>query len=273
MNVLCESPMLVFAAAMLATGIAAAEPGTNIGNEDTKAGTAQCSTSSNCVAAIPKPEVNNAMELAKAALDKVVATYQVDRGKIRDLVKGSQGFAVLQDLVKEGFVFAQIHGHGFLVYRQADGRWGPPLMLEVTGTSVGPQIGARVSDVLIVFKTAESIEKLLTGQMSHGLMTPSGSVLYGNSDTASLPSGIVTYSLHRGFMLGQSVDEYHLHLSEQANLTLYGEPLKSGEIVHIKEVGLRLPAPVQLFVDHVNAQLGEPARETDWKIEGPTPKP
>ncbi|MGA7181100.1 MAG: lipid-binding SYLF domain-containing protein [Thiobacillaceae bacterium] len=213
------------------------------------------------------------MEMAKAALDKVVATYQVDRGKIRDLVKDSAGFAVLQDLVKEGFIFAGIHGHGFLVYHQADGRWGPPLMLEVSGTSLGPQIGARVSDVLVVFKTAESIQKLMTGQMPQGLMTPSGSVLYGGSDTASLPFGIVTYSLHRGLMLGQSVDEYHFRLQDQANLTLYGEPLKSGEIVNIKQFGPRLPAPVEMFVDHVNTQLGEPPHEVEWKVGGPSAKP
>jgi lipid-binding SYLF domain-containing protein len=212
------------------------------------------------------------MEMARAALDKVVANYQVDRGTIRNLVKGSQGFAVLQDLVKEGFIFAQIHGHGFLVYRQPDGRWGPPLMLEVSGISVGPQFGARISDVLIVFKTTESMQKLLTGQLPHGLVSPSGSVLYGNSDTASLPSGMVTYSLHRGLMLGQSVDEYHIRLLDQANLTLYGQPLKSGEIVDVNRVGLRLPAPVQMFVEHVNGQLGDTPHETEWNVGGQPPK-
>jgi lipid-binding SYLF domain-containing protein len=235
--------MLVLAAAMLTTGVSAAEP-----------------------------DVDKAMEMARAALDKVVATYQVDRGKIRDLVKGSQGFAVFQDLVKQGFIFATIHGHGFLVYREADGRWGPPLLLELSGISFGPQFGVRVSDVLVVFKTAESIQKLLTGQMPHGLATPGGSVLYGSTDTASLPSGIVTYSLHRGFMLGQSVDEYHIRLLDQGNLTLYGEPLKSGEIVDIKRVGPRLPLPVQKFVEHVNGLLGEPTHKVDWSVGGPTPE-
>jgi lipid-binding SYLF domain-containing protein len=265
--------MLALATAMLVTGVAGAQPDANAGNGGTSAGSANCVTSANCVIASPNPEVDKAMEMARAALDKVVATYKVDRGTIKDLVKGSQGFAVLQDLVKEGFIFAKIHGHGFLVYRQADGRWGPPLMLEVSGTSFGPQIGARISDVLVVFKTAESIRVLLTGQMSHGLMTPSGSVLYGSADTASLPSGIVTYSLHRGLMLGQSVDEYHLRLLDQANLILYGEPLKSGEILDIRRVGLRLPAPVQMFVDHVNTQLGEPTHEVDWNVSEPMSKP
>jgi lipid-binding SYLF domain-containing protein len=272
MNAVWTSAMPVLTAAMLAAGAAAAEPQASVGNGARYARTADCVTSSDCVLASPKPEVNKAMEMARAALDKVVATYQVDQGTIKNLVKGSQGFAVLQDLVKEGFIFAQIHGHGFLVYRQADGRWGPPLMLEVSGVSFGPQFGARISDVLVVFKTTESIRKLLTGQLPHGLASPSGSVLYGNSDTANLPSGIVTYSLHRGFMLGQSVDEYHIRLLEQANLSLYGEPLNSGELVDIKRVGLRLPLPVQMFVEHVNGQLGETTHQVDWTEGGKTPE-
>lgn len=117
MSAMWTSAMPVLAATILAAGAAAAEPQANAGNGARYAGPADCVASPDCVIASPKPEVNEAMEMARAALDKVVATYQVDRGTIKDLVKGSQGFAVLQDLVKEGFIFAQIHGHGFLVYR------------------------------------------------------------------------------------------------------------------------------------------------------------
>jgi lipid-binding SYLF domain-containing protein len=269
MSSLWRLSVLVLAAALLASRVFAAEPEANAG----KQGAAAECVGPDCVTARPSRQASEAMELARAALDKVVATYQVDRGKIRDLVRGSQGFAVLQDLVKTGFIFAQIHGHGFLVYRQPDGRWGPPLMLEVWGSSIGPQIGSRISDVLVVFKDAESIQQLLKGQMPHGLITPSGSVLYGSTESTSQSPGIVTYSLHRGIMLGQSADEYRLLISEQDNLSLYGEPLKSGEIVDVKRIGMHIPAPVAMFVDHINAQLGEPAQATQWKVDAPAPRP
>jgi hypothetical protein len=60
---------------------------------------------------------------------------------------------------------------------------------------------------------------------------------------------------------------------DQADLSLYGEPLNSGEIVDIKRVGLRLPLPVQMFVDHVNRELGDTTHEVDWKVSAPPPKP
>ena len=162
MNTLSMSHMLFLVIATLATGSATAEPKTHAANGVTSASIAGGVTSADGVVARPNPQVATAMELAKAALDRVVTTYQVDPDKVKNLVKGSQGFAVLENLVKVGFVDAQIHGQGFLVYRQKNGRWGPPLMLEVYGTSVGPQIGMRVTDVLIVFKTRKSMQDLLT---------------------------------------------------------------------------------------------------------------
>jgi lipid-binding SYLF domain-containing protein len=240
------------------------------GHRTSSADVGNCGGSSNSVIARPNPDAAKTMAMAKAALDEVVASYQVDRGKITDLVTGSQGFAVLHNVVKAGFIYAEIHGPGFLVYRQADGRWGPPLLLEVSGISYGPQIGAQVSDVLMVFKTTETIRKLLTGEFSHGLLTPSGPVLNASSDTVSLPSGIVTYSLHRGLMLGQSVDQYHLRLLDQANLRLYGKPLKSGEILSFTR-DCHQPGPVQEFVEHANTQLGKPSNEVHWNVTSPTP--
>jgi lipid-binding SYLF domain-containing protein len=257
MKPLSMSHMLVLLITTLATAAAIAEPET-LAEEGVVAG--------------PNPQAATAMELAKAALDRVVSIYQVDPERVRNLVKGSQGFAVLENLVKVGFIDAQIHGQGFLVYRQWNGRWSPPLMLEVYGTSVGPQIGMRVSDVLIVFKTRKSIQDLLTGHFLNGVVTPGGSYLYGSANTANLPTGIVTYSLHQGLMLGQSTDEYHVRLLDQANLRLYGKRLKSGEIAAIEQVGLRPPAPVAMFVDYVNKEFGEPAQETDWKTGGPAPR-
>ncbi|MGO9444608.1 MAG: lipid-binding SYLF domain-containing protein [Thiobacillaceae bacterium] len=273
MNVWSMSRALLLASSTLAMAVVAAEPETDAAGGGTSARTAACATSTHCAASSPKPKVAEAMVLAKAALDRVVAIYQVDPTVIKNLVKGSAGFAVLHDLVKEGFIDAQIHGEGFLVYRTKNGRWGPPLMLEVSGTSVGPQIGMRVTDVLMVFKTKKSLVELLTGHFLHGVVAPSGSYLYGNSDVANLPSGIVTYSLHRGFMLGQSVDEYHIRLLDQANMTLYGRPLKAREILDIERVGLRLPLPVQMFVDDVNKDLGEPPKAMNWKTGGPRPEP
>jgi lipid-binding SYLF domain-containing protein len=215
------------------------------------------------VAAKPRREVSQAMALTRAALDEVAARYRVDRRALRDLVRGSQGFAVFTNLLKVGFIYTETRGQGFLVYRKDDGHWGPPVMLEVLGRSIGPQIGARFSDILVVFKSKESILKLLTGQYAQGLLTPGATGLSGSTESGGPSADIVSYSLNRGLMLGQSVDEYHVHLLDQANLSLYGVPLKAGDIFNLTRVG-HIPGPVQDFVQHINLSLGEPANRTEW---------
>lgn len=209
--------------------------------------------------------------MTKTALDDVVARYQLDRHMIRDLVRGSKGLAVFTNLVKVGFIYTETHGQGFLVYRQADGRWGPPVMLEVSGRSFGPQIGARASDILVVFKSTDSILKLLTGQYAQGLLTPGATGFSGSPESGGPSSDIVSYSLHRGVMLGQSIDQYQVHLLDQANQTLYGVPLRGGDIFNLTRIG-HIPGPVQDFVQHVNLSLGEPANRTEWSAPD-TPQP
>jgi lipid-binding SYLF domain-containing protein len=214
-------------------------------------------------------ETSQAMLLAKSALDDIAGRYSLDRRALRDLVKGSKGFAVFTNLWKIGFIYTETHGQGFLVYRQEDGRWGPPVMLEVSGRSFGPQIGARVSDVLVVFKSTDSIVKLLSGQYAQGLLTP-GVGGFGTTTESGGPSADITsYGLNRGLMLGQSVDEYHLRLLDQANLSLYGVPLKAGDIFNLTRFG-HIPGPVQDFVQHVNLSLGEPANKTEWSAPSGT---
>jgi len=40
------------------------------------------------------------------------------------------------------------------------------------------------------------------------------------------------------------VDEYSIGLLAEGNRTLYGEPVKGGEMVDILRIGVRRPAPV-----------------------------
>lgn len=230
-----------------------------------------CPEGAACTPTKPKREASQAMAMARGALDEVATRYRIDRRALRDLVKGAQGFAVFTNLLKIGFIYTETRGRGFLVYRQTNGHWGPPIMLEVVGRSFGPQIGARFSDFLVVFKSSDSILKLLTGQYAQGLLTPGATAFSGSDESAGPSSDIVSYSLNRGLMLGQSMDEYHVHLLDQENLNLYGVPLQAGDIFNLTRIG-HIPGPVQDFVQHLNLSLGEAANKTEWSAPA-LPKP
>jgi lipid-binding SYLF domain-containing protein len=273
MKAILQATMLVLAATMPAADVAGAEPGAAAQTGGASVSSTLCAQSPDCVRLSARPEIANAMELAKAEFDRVIAAFQVDPTVIKSALKESQGFAVLPDIVKSGFIDAQIHGQGFLVFRLRNGHWGPPLMLEVDGTSLGPQMGTRISDALVVFKTKKSLNELLTGKPMKVVVTQGDSFLYGGSEAADQPSGIVSYVVSRGMVLGQSTGEIHVRLRDQANLKLYGKHLKAGEIFEVEELGLRVPAPITMFVDHINERIDTLPPAKELKTGGPMPQP
>ena len=64
-------------------------------------------------------------------------------------------------------------GRGVVLARLPDGRWSDPVFITLAGGGVGWQIGIGSTDVVLVFKTRTSIERLLQGK---GKLTLGGDV-------------------------------------------------------------------------------------------------
>jgi lipid-binding SYLF domain-containing protein len=272
MKAMLGSTLLVLATAMPTQDVAGAETKAlpEVSGESPSA--TLCAQSPDCIRLSARPEIATAMKLAKEEFDRVITAFKVDPAVIKQALKGSQGLAVLPDIVKSGIIDAQIHGQGFLVFRLRNGHWGPPLMLEVDGTSYGPQMGMRVSDALIVFKTKQSIKELLTGRPLKIMVTQAGSTLSDSSEPANHSTGIVSYMVSRGMVLGQSTGEVHVRLLDQANLKLYGKHLKAGEIFDVEQMGLRVPAPIMMLIEHINQRVDTLPPANELKTGGPIPK-
>jgi lipid-binding SYLF domain-containing protein len=70
------------------------------------------------------------------------------------LLSRAYAVAVVPDVVKVGFGLGARRGKGILVVRNADNTWSNPVFVTLTGGSLGFQIGAQSSDVILVFKTS-----------------------------------------------------------------------------------------------------------------------
>ena len=129
--------------------------------------------------------------------------------------------------------------------------------------------------MLVVFNTKKSVEQLLTGKPLNGVMSQRGFVLYGGSEPANQSSGIVTYIVNQGMVRLQKTDESHIRLLDQSNLKLYGKQLKAGEILklNVEHLGLRVPASVTMFVDHINKRIDALPAANEWKSGGPMSQP
>lgn len=201
-------------------------------------------------------ETERIVDWAREILEQVITLPPDKRAQFDSLVKDAQGFAIFPKVSKRGFIVAEISGRGVLIYREKDGNWSLPILLGIRGTSIGPQLGAMSSDVLVVFKTEAALRSL--GQQTHqGADVPTGS--------PAAESEIVSYHTRRGLVLGQSVDQTRLYLDAVGNAFLYGQGVKPGAIGQSVRAGLRPPPCVQKFVEQTNTLQGKPASTMQWR--------
>lgn len=164
----------------------------------------------------------------EAAADTLKAFADLHlRGIPPALLRNAQGVAIVPGMVKGGFVIGVRHGHGVLLVRGPHGGWGNPLFVTLTGGSVGLQAGVQSTDLLLVFKTRGSLDRLLAGKGNLTLGAdaavaagPLGRQAEAATD-AQLRAEIYSYSRSRGLFAGFSVEGSGLQLDPQANATFY----------------------------------------------------
>ncbi|MBL8798513.1 MAG: lipid-binding SYLF domain-containing protein [Planctomycetia bacterium] len=129
-----------------------------------------------------------------------------------NLLKDAQGLAIIPGVIKAGFVIGGRHGRGVLLARGADGTWGRPVFITLSGGSVGWQVGVQSTDSILVFKTKNSLDRVLNGK---GKLTLGGDVAIaagplGRQAEAGtdgqLKAEIYSYSRSRGLFAGASLE-------------------------------------------------------------------
>ena len=80
------------------------------------------------------------------------------------LMQRAYGVAVIPEVIKGAFMFGGRYGNGALSVRDASGRFSNPIFITLIGGSVGWQIGATSTDVVLIFVTPRSVENFSRGK-------------------------------------------------------------------------------------------------------------
>jgi lipid-binding SYLF domain-containing protein len=164
------------------------------------------------------------LRTVEAATDTVHALSELPlRGIPQGLLREARGVAIIPGVVKAGFVVGGRFGRGVVLARQPDGCWGPPVFLTLAGGGVGLQAGVSSTDVVLVFQTAHSVDRLLRGQdkltLGGDVAVAAGPV--GRSAAAAtdaqLRAEIYSYSRSRGLFAGVSLEGAALLIDAPAN--------------------------------------------------------
>jgi lipid-binding SYLF domain-containing protein len=144
------------------------------------------------------------------------------------LVQDAAGVAVLPHVLKAGFVVDGRFGRGVVLAREPGGRWSNPVFIALAGGGVGGQVGVEATDLVLVFKTKASLDRVLRGK---GKLTLGGDVSVaagpvGREAAAAtdgkLKAEIYTYSRSRGLFAGVSLEGAALVIDHKANEAFYG---------------------------------------------------
>ncbi len=145
-----------------------------------------------------------------------------------NLLNDAHGIAIIPGVIKAGFVLGARYGTGVVLVRNPAGHWSNPCLVSLAGGSVGWQVGAQSTDVILVFKTARSVEGLIKGKYTLGVDAavaagPVGRRVEGATDL-TLKAEILSYSRSRGFFAGVSLEGSALQIDDKANADYYQHP-------------------------------------------------
>jgi lipid-binding SYLF domain-containing protein len=159
-----------------------------------------------------------------------------DKGVPQDLLDKARCVVVVPGMKKAGFIFGAKYGRGFAVCRRAGGRgWSAPAAMRVEGGSVGFQIGASETDIVLLVMNEGGMKRLLSDKFTIGgdataAAGPVGRDVSAQTD-ATMKAEMLSYSRSRGLFAGISLEGATLRPDEDSNKELYARQATNREIL------------------------------------------
>jgi lipid-binding SYLF domain-containing protein len=174
---------------------------------------------------------NREHETLEASCEVLDALVMIPaRGIPPALLKDAKGVAIFPGVLKAGLVIGGRFGRGVLSSRDVNGCWSRPIFVTITGGGVGWQVGVQSTDLVLIFKTKTSLDRILKckGKITLGAdigvaAGPVGRQAEAATD-AQLGAEILSYSRSRGLFVGLSVEGAALMLDASATDAYYRTP-------------------------------------------------
>jgi SH3 domain-containing YSC84-like protein 1 len=162
--------------------------------------------------------------------------HAADKGIPQDLMDKAHCVVVVPGMKKAGFIFGAKYGRGFAVCRRSGGSgWSAPAAMRVEGGSVGFQIGASETDIVLLVMNDGGMKHLLSDKFTIGGEATAAAGPVGRDATAQtdamLHAEMLSYSRARGLFAGSSLDGATLRPDGDTNRELYGHDSTNREIL------------------------------------------
>lgn len=177
-------------------------------------------------------DANTELQRATETVQNITAA-PADKGVPNDVLEHAKCVAVIPKLVKGAFIVGGEHGKGVATCKGASNQWSAPAPFEVSGMSLGPQIGGKSTDLMMFIMNDEGMNGLMKGHIKLGadVSAAAGPVGRTASAEAGYKAGILTYSASKGAFIGASLNGAELNQDHKLTKELYGSDVPFAEIL------------------------------------------
>ncbi len=172
----------------------------------------------------------------KARITVETLTEIEQMATVKQLMAESKGVMVVPQMLRGGFIVGAAGGSGVLLSRDAKtGRWSSPAFYTLGSGSIGLQIGAEASEVLLLIMTEEGLQAVINDQFRLGAdasvaVGPVGAGVQA-STTSNMSADIYSFQISKGLYGGVALEGGVISARDDWNQEYYGKTAEAKAIV------------------------------------------
>lgn len=147
------------------------------------------------------------------------------------VMRDAKGLAILT-VAKAGFLLSGKGGEGVVVARTKNG-WSGPSFIRTGGIGFGPQVGAQITELVLVLNTPEAVQAFAKGNARLGGELSVAAGPMGRSAEAGVTpkAAIYAYSRSQGLFAGASLEGALIQANKKANERYYHRTVGASAIL------------------------------------------
>lgn len=179
-------------------------------------------------------EQQNLVDKARITLDSFAEAQGM--AEMRTLMVRARAVLIVPQFLKIGYVLGGAGGSGVLLARDPKtGVWSAPAFYTLGAGSIGFQVGASASEVVLIVLTDRGLDAMLKDKFKVGadVSAAVGPVGVGGeaATTSNLQADIVSFTRSKGLFVGASLEGAFLQPRAQWNQSYYGKAVSPADIV------------------------------------------
>ena len=196
--------------------------------------TISCAASLVAASAFAKISGDQRSRLTESATIITEMRTASDSGIPQDLWNKAECVVVIPSLKKAAFVFGGEYGAGVMSCRSGSD-WSAPVFMQLAKGSVGFQIGAQQTDLILLIMNRRGLDRLLSDKVTLGADASIAAGPVGRSASAAtdaqLSAEMLSYSRSQGLFAGINLSGGVLKADKDGNTRAYGSAVEARDVV------------------------------------------